>query len=86
MEVSDVGAGGVVVVESLHRSLAVIASKVLETALRSVVVPVTLDLTGQDVPPPGEAAPVVAVHLDGDVRLAGGIGAHRPHVQVDCGG
>ena len=83
MKVSNVGAGGIVEVEGLHSSLAVIARKVLEAALRSVVVPVTLDLTGQDVPPPAEAAPVVAVQLELYVSLGWRVRAHGAHVQVD---
>ena len=80
---SNIGAGGIVVVESLHSALAIIAGKVLETALRSVVVVITLNLTGQDVPASVEAAPVVSIQLDLDVSLGGGIGANGPHVQVD---
>ena len=69
LKVSNIRAGGIVVVESLHSALAIIAGKVLETALGSVVVAVTLNLTGQDVPPSVEAAPVVTVQLDLDVSL-----------------
>ena len=80
---TDVVTGGLVVVERLHRALALVAPEVLEAALRGVIVTVTLQLRGQDVPPSVVAAPVVAVHLDLDVGLGGWPGPHRPHVQVD---
>ena len=80
---SDVVRSRLVVVEGLHSPLAVIAREVLQTSLGRVVVAVALYLRGEDIPPSVVAAPVVAVHLELDVGLAGGPRAHGPHVEVD---